>query len=651
MANEIDLFQVMPGLTVSETELLEAEYLTTQILQSKYPDIDVREGTAIRDLTIRPSATLLALVNKALRFYFAQNTIQGVTDETPAAFVDKLMSNWFISRKSGTKSVINVRLSFARQKSISLQQDTFFSTNGTLKFLPATSFVIPTESLTFDAYNNEYYVDVDLTAENVGSDYNLSSGSLLYFSTFDPYFLHGEINYLKQTADDTETNTQFLERAQDAISTRNLINVPSISTKIREDFPIVSEVTSSGMGDSDMYRDQVQVVAPTIADPIWIHNGGMVDVYCRVPLTSSIIQVSTDDDGVATLTGPIYKIKRSSISGGFDDDTIPVLDEQAVTSVTRSGSTVTVTTTSNHGYSTGQEVTIDGANQGDYNGTFIVTVTGASTFTYQITGTPITPATGTISAGVDFPYTVSNPNSQDITLASVTRSGTTATATFANHGLIANRYVNISGANQSAYNGVKLVTSVTRDTFTFEVEGSPVTPATGTIICNHVIPQKDVGFSNRQDLSIDFGVSQANSTASFEIYFFQDIDGIQTYLEDSTRRVLCGDLLARGYNIYLLDASVTAYNVPAYNSVTISDIITEYLEGLNAGEIFVMSDVIAKLYEGGIKSIQNPISLNYTFYNRDLSAPLTGTITDKLNPEDRTAIFILNSVTSLSTNA
>jgi hypothetical protein len=43
-------------------------------------------------------------------------------------------------------------------------------------------------------------------------------------------------------------------------------------------------------------------------------------------------------------------------------------------------------------------VTIAGATQTEYNGTFTITVTGASTFTYPVAGTPATPATGTITA-------------------------------------------------------------------------------------------------------------------------------------------------------------------------------------------------------------------------------------------------------------
>jgi hypothetical protein len=72
--------------------------------------------------------------------------------------------------------------------------------------------------------------------------------------------------------------------------------------------------------------------------------------------------------------------------------------EFAVTSLTRSGGTATCTTASAHGYTTGDTVEIRGAVETEYNGLFTITVTGAATFTYAVTGTPASPATGTIYA-------------------------------------------------------------------------------------------------------------------------------------------------------------------------------------------------------------------------------------------------------------
>lgn len=74
---------------------------------------------------------------------------------------------------------------------------------------------------------------------------------------------------------------------------------------------------------------------------------------------------------------------------------------KSVSSLTRSGTTVTATTTTAHTFATGMTITIAGAVETDYNGSFEIVVTSATTFTYEITATPSTPATGTITAAAD----------------------------------------------------------------------------------------------------------------------------------------------------------------------------------------------------------------------------------------------------------
>jgi len=70
----------------------------------------------------------------------------------------------------------------------------------------------------------------------------------------------------------------------------------------------------------------------------------------------------------------------------------------SITSLTRSGSTVTADATA-HGRSVGQYVFINDAVETEYNGLVkIETVADANTFTYLITGTPSSPATGTITS-------------------------------------------------------------------------------------------------------------------------------------------------------------------------------------------------------------------------------------------------------------
>lgn len=69
----------------------------------------------------------------------------------------------------------------------------------------------------------------------------------------------------------------------------------------------------------------------------------------------------------------------------------------SITTLTRVGTTATATSVA-HGFVTGQSVTIAGANEASYNGTYTITVTGDDTFTFTVAGSPATPATGTITA-------------------------------------------------------------------------------------------------------------------------------------------------------------------------------------------------------------------------------------------------------------
>jgi hypothetical protein len=79
--------------------------------------------------------------------------------------------------------------------------------------------------------------------------------------------------------------------------------------------------------------------------------------------------------------------------------------EVEVSSLTRSGTTATCVTATDHGLNNDGQVLVSGANQSEYNGTFTepnesnpdsFTIVNDTTFTYPVSGSPASPATGTI---------------------------------------------------------------------------------------------------------------------------------------------------------------------------------------------------------------------------------------------------------------
>ena len=591
---------------------------------------------------------MLALIKKGVDYVFAQNSLHTVDDTTPVDLVDGLLSNWFLTRQLGTRSVISARIYFARQKNTAINSGVYFSTDNVNKFYPTEALSYSASAMAFDSFNNEYYLDIDLMAEQEGSTYNIGSGSLLYFTNFDPYFLRAEINFLKSASILSESNSKFISRASTAISTRNLINSPSIDYNLRAAFNYIPRLVSIGMGDQEMIRDQIKVV--------------------------------------------------------FDPGT-PV----QITSAHYNGSVITVVLP-NHGYNNGQEIQMTGITPTGYNGVYPISVLSSTTFTYtplvsygevastanamvctattptlihtggvvdvycteklanavvqltldefgksELTGPIFSAFRSAVSGGDEedtlnvndtSPYIISHKNTQSKNIYSISVDEFNVTLTLPHHGYTVGRYFKIIDAVPSSYNGTWLITGIlNKDQFTYKILD---TPTSGFVSGRSlfVIPYEDFGFSQKQLLTLDFGVPNANKTVSMQLGYFQNLDSIQTYLDSPANRVVCGDYLARGFNFYNLTVGITSYTETYPDSAVAASIVESYLSGLGIGEMLVISDMVAQLRLGGIINIQNPPSVTYKKYTRDLNSVEHGLVTNILDPNDRTNVFLLEALTT-----
>jgi len=73
---------------------------------------------------------------------------------------------------------------------------------------------------------------------------------------------------------------------------------------------------------------------------------------------------------------------------------------KSINSITRSGSTATATVAAGHGFRENDVVLQAGAGQTEYNGEFRIFNVTSTTYQFTVTGTPTTPATGTITAKI-----------------------------------------------------------------------------------------------------------------------------------------------------------------------------------------------------------------------------------------------------------
>ena len=111
-----------------------------------------------------------------------------------------------------------------------------------------------------------------------------------------------------------------------------------------------------------------------------------------------IIARRNDDAALDAVTNCVMKLDRDvAITGRVPGAAVAA---QAISSITNSGNTATVITALPHGLATHNTVTIEGATPADYDGSWPITVTGTTTFTFVMPTTPAGPASpvGTYSA-------------------------------------------------------------------------------------------------------------------------------------------------------------------------------------------------------------------------------------------------------------
>jgi hypothetical protein len=242
------------------------------------------------------------------------------------------------------------------------------------------------------AYNKQAIIS-NVTASTF--DYSVDGG-LLSPAT-------GTINVFSTPA--TGTMTCALKAGSQAVATAN------ITTSFVSHFTLIS----GGSGYTEAPQVKITGGNGSGATATATVNNATISVSSLTRSGTIATATTTSPHGYAT--GQVIQVSGATPSGYNGNVTItaPTINT-SVSSITRVGTTATVTTASNHNYITGQRVTIYGCTgtSAGYNATYNVYVTGVTTFTIDVSSSLPSPAVGTIISSVKdpsattFTYTVSN---------------------------------------------------------------------------------------------------------------------------------------------------------------------------------------------------------------------------------------------------
>ena len=195
-------------------------------------------------------------------------------------------------------------------------------------------------------------------------------------------------------------------------------------------FPVTISAppTSPSINISKMVTDGLTVTVTTSGS----HNFRTGDV---VTISGASPNDYNGDYAVTQISSTIFSYQLNTLVGN-------VLDV-ASGGLTRSGSTATCTTTTNHGLSDNDTVYISGATPDGYNGNEVINVIDADTFTYSVSSSLSTPAGGT-------PTVFTSPAIRDDPSVSIKvklKTGTQATATCTVETSILAGFTKISGGS------------------------------------------------------------------------------------------------------------------------------------------------------------------------------------------------------------
>jgi len=254
-----------------------------QALRERFPDLDVRPGSALYQAVAMPLAfgfqpfrdrLNVLRRNQSLRFFQYMLTSE----------LDRLVANFLVQRAEAVNANGTARVYFAQPGNYVVPVTAVFSTDDGRTFTPVQAVTITQAQLLLNYDDGLYYVDVPVIATVAGADSAVAAGVITTVTG-----VSGAVSATNKAAffggRDLESNAGLVARTRRSIATRTLTSRASIEALLREQFgETMISMAITGFGDSGMLRDVVRSFVS--------YDELFTTTYCRK------INVSIDAAGV-----------------------------------------------------------------------------------------------------------------------------------------------------------------------------------------------------------------------------------------------------------------------------------------------------------------------------------------------------------------
>lgn len=280
MTIEITDLALLPATDVAT----QRDLLLTQI-QELHPELDLRSGP-LHDIVLELYAILQTAQNTNFSRLLDSQSLLAISEDSTLAdddIVDRLLSNYLITRQDGTVATGNITIVVSTLTPLSIGQGAVFFANGVSFVTEATyaarisedAVTAATDRLLLPLGDGTYSFAIPVVAETVGQAGALRQGARLITDVVIPDLVkvHAAADFTGGT--NAETNADLLTKLDAGLAIAAWADRPNIEKLIRKQasFSDVLAISVIGCGDTEMTRDQ-HGLCP-------ISHGGRTDIYVR----------------------------------------------------------------------------------------------------------------------------------------------------------------------------------------------------------------------------------------------------------------------------------------------------------------------------------------------------------------------------------
>lgn len=609
------------------------EFIETKIREN-FANFDLREGTAFRDMLIKPMSILIQPLrdqsNIIRRNLSLGNFPLMLEDE-----FDALVSNVFVDRRTGAQATGQVRIFFDTPSDVIINTDVKFLTEDAVSFIVQDPVVITAEQMRFNQEGLLFFIDADVISEESFGD-TVPIGGIIFIEGA-PANAVSVTNKTAITAGTArETNTELFARAQTSIATRNLVTEKSISATLQDQFTAIREVIVIGFGDPEMNRD-IQSVAFDVGVVIGERSTGAITVPKTFDDTSGIDFIQSKvaaGHTVEVLTGPNtgsfvitkvvtatrlevapdFTINETSVNyklcGFFIKADVHVGGKVDIYHDTTSRASKSITIDPipvSKNVFVNRDV-LDGSIQG--GGDKLTT----TTFDFILEEVSIADQVEILNGADAGIFEIDAVSAKELTLDTTGFLEANAVVEFR---IIRAHY---SGGTLFTTPILKATRVIRLDPITFEELGSPLGDNADFFLR---VDDVDLRYSSVEDVHFEFDPTFIGTTMKIEYTTDDTIGSVQAFIETRENRVKTADLLAK-------------HAIPAFTDVTLSyrgslaeetaeQAITDFIDTIPFLETLQQSDIVAHLYAFDANFIPVAFTVTVTVINADATiSTLTG---------------------------